>query len=176
MSDDRLTKNSGGVTTTAGFSSEVGSPSAEVLLTNGVGRKRKKLGKGDAAGIITTIDGKKIKLTGLSQKEKDEYLFGDTKIEKALDYLDMVTEYMESLKSPNLEDDDGSLEKCDMATSALIKGKKGVWRRISGRPCFICGDGTIHAGPKVFVGKKAATLRDQLRSEKSSTKKAKTGK
>lgn len=172
--DEILEKYSNsGVVTTSGMASQVGSPSAEVLLTGGT-KKRKKMDKSDAQGIITTVNGKKLKLTGLSDKEKDEYLFGDTKIEKALSYADMMIEYLEAHLSPELEDDEGTLEKCDKPASKLIKNKEGVWRRVRGRPVFICKDGTIHAGPKVFVGKKAATLRDELRAEKK--KKAKTGK
>jgi len=174
------TYSAAGVSTTAGMAGQVGSPSAEVLLTDGLSaKKRKKIMKSkkvhpapedDATGIITTVDGKKVKVTGLSDKEKDKYLFGDTKIEKAVSYTDMVLEYLSAHQSPELDDDDGSLEKCDMESSKLIKGKKGVWRRLGGRPCFICKDGVIHAGPKSFVGKKAASLRDELRAERKKAK------
>lgn len=171
-----------GVSTTAGMSSQVGSPSAEVLLTDGLStkKKRKKMSKGksvhkapedDASGIITTINGKKLKITGLSDKEKDEYLFGDTKIEKAISYTDMVIEYLSAHQAPELsEEDDGTLEKAEKKASKLVNGKKGVWRRVGGRPCFIGEDGIIHAGPKVFVGKKVATLRDELRAESRAKK------
>lgn len=170
--DELIEKYSiGGVSTGGSMTSQVGTNSAAVLLTGGTGKK-KKLKKSDALGIITTINGKKLKMTGLTDKEKDEYLFGDTKIEKAIDYVDMVTEYVEAFKAPDFEEDDASLEKCDLSkTSKLIKGKQGVWRRIKGRPCFICKDGMIHAGPKAFVGKKAATLRDELRSERKKASK-----
>lgn len=171
--DDLLIKYSNaGISSSSGLSSQLGGTSSAVLLTGGVESKKKKIKKSDSAGIITTINGKKLKMTGLTEKEKDEYLFGDTKIEKAINYIDMVSEYVEAHQSPNLEDDDGSLEKCDMPASKLIKGKMGVWRRISGRPCFICKDGTIHAGPKAFVGRKAATLRDDLRAEKKKSTKS----
>lgn len=163
---------SGGVSSVGSMSSQLGESSAAVLLTGSTGKK-KKIKKSDALGIITTINGKKLKMTGLTEKEKDEYLFGDTKIEKAINYVDAVTEYIAAHSAPNLEEDDGSLEKCDMPASKLIKGKMGVWRRISGRPCFICKDGTIHAGPKAFVGKKASTLRDDLRSERKTKKSSK---
>lgn len=160
-----------GVSTTGGFSNAVGPESAAVLLTDGT-KKRKKLKKSDASGIQTTINGKKLKMTGLTNKEKDEYLFGDVAIEKSLDYVDGVIEYLEALSSPDLLEDTTSLEKCDLTkTSKLIKGKQGMWRRIKGRPCFICEDGTIHAGPKAFVGKKAATLRDELRAERKKSSK-----
>jgi len=165
----------GGVSTTSSMSSQMGSPSAEVMLTGGLKSRKRKLKKADAAGIITTIDGKKLKLTGLTEKEKDEYIFGDTKIEKALNYVDYITEVIEAITAPELEEDFGdNLEKCDLSkTSKMIKNKEGSWRRIAGRPCFICGDGMIHAGPQAFIGKKAATLRDDLRSERKKSKKAK---
>lgn len=173
-----------GPATSSGMASQVGSPSAEVLLTDGVSekKKRKKMAKGkkvhpapddDASGIVTTINGKKLKLTGLSDKEKDEYLFGDTKIEKALSYADMVIEYISAHNAPDLETDDGSLEKAEKKPSKLVNGKKGVWRRVGGRPCFIGEDGVIHAGPKPFIGKKVATLRDDLRAEKKAKGKKK---
>lgn len=166
-----------GVISTSDLSSQLGEPSAEVLLTGGIGKKKKNkkfIMKADAEGLVTTVNGKKLKLTGLTDKEKDEYLFGDTKIEKAVSYADMMIEYIEAHTSLELENDDGSLEKCDKPASKLIKNKEGVWRRIRGRPVFICKDGTIHAGPKIFIGKKAATLRDELRAEKK--KSTKTGK
>ena len=171
---DELEKYSNaGVTSTDGMSGQLGPSSAEVMLTDGLKRRKKHKGssmeKSDAEGIITTIDGKKIKLTGLTNQQKDEYLFGSGTIKKALDDSDVLIEYLSSLSSPEIEDDfEDSLEKCDLTkTSKLIKNKTGAWRRVAGRPCFICPDGMIHAGPKVFVGKKAATLRDELRSDKN---------
>jgi hypothetical protein len=160
-----------GVTSTSGMSGAFGS-SSDVMLTGGLKRRKKKstgkVEKSDAEGLITTVDGKKAKLTGLSDKEKDEYLFGRKSIQKAISTTDELIEYLEALHSPEIEEDfENILLKCDLSkTSKLIKSKSGVWRRIAGRPCFICEDGTIHAGPKKFMGKKAATLRDNLRSER----------
>lgn len=181
-----VAKNEGGVTTTSSMASQLGTASAKVILTDGISekKKRKKLEKktkaevlrapdDDTSGVITTINGKRLKLTGLSDKEKDKYLFGDTEVRKAASYVDIVSEYLEAISSPELEDDfEGSLMKCDLSkTSKLIKGKNGVWRRIKGKACFICPDGVIHAGPKAFVGKKVATLRDELRAEREAAKK-----
>ncbi len=174
---------SAGVSSTAGFSSDVGASSAAVLLTDGIGGKKKKkkekfitdtvILKSDAEGIITTINGAPLKITGLSEGEKDEYLFGGAPIKKALGTADEMIEYLSAFGAPTLEDDvDEALEKCAGEASKLIKNKEGVWRRVGGRPVFICKeDGTIHAGPKAFVGKKAATLRDDLRSERKKSKK-----
>ena len=161
----------GGATTAAGMSGQLGSPSAEVMLTGGL-KRRKKVEKAetteDDMGIITTINGQKLKLTGLTDKEKDQYLYGDTKIEKELSYANYLIEGIEALTAPELEDNfENRLEKCDLSkTSHMIKNKSGTWRRVAGRPCFICDDGMIHAGPQAFIGKKVATLRDDLRSER----------
>ena len=176
QSMESMNKHSeGGVSTTSGMSDQMGSPSSEVMLTGGLKRRKRRIEKSDAAGIITTIDGKKLKLTGLTDKEKNEYIFGDTKIEKSLSYIDYMAEVLEAKLAPEIEDDfENKLEKCDLSkTSKMIKNKSGMWRRIAGRPCFICDEGMIHAGPQAFIGKKAATLRDDLRSErKKATKKA----
>ena len=63
-----------GVTSSSGMASQLGSPSAEVILTDGVaGKTKKKLKKfdfEDSKGLITTINGKKLKLTGLTDKER----------------------------------------------------------------------------------------------------------
>jgi len=169
---DELEKYSdGGVTSTSGMSGAFGA-SSEVMLTGGIKQRKRKVQKSDAVGIETTINGKKAKLTGLSDKEKDEYLFGRKNIKKSLEAADELIELLGSFSAPEIEDDfEDTLEKCDLAkTSKLIKGKAGVWRRIAGRPCFICQDGMIHAGPKKFMGKKAATLRDDLRSDRGKEK------
>jgi len=81
----------GGVGSVAGFADQVGSPSAEVLLTDKK-KKKDRLTKAvkpapdvkdpKTEGIKTTSNGKRIPVTGLSAKKKDEYLFGDTKIDK----------------------------------------------------------------------------------------------
>ena len=80
-----------GVTSIAGFSDQVGSPSAEVLLTDKK-KKKDRLTKAvkpapdvkdpKTTGIKTTSNGKRIPITGLSANQKDEYLYGDTKIDK----------------------------------------------------------------------------------------------
>ena len=182
-----------GAVSSAGFSADLGGASADTMLTGGVKRPRKKkprLGgelviksKGEglekkASGIKHRVDGKSLKTTGLSDKEKDEYLFGEPstvgrrvpgvkRLAKATENLEKLSEYLEYLTAPDIEEDfEDKLEKCTAKSSALIKNKMGVWRRIGGRPCFICEDGVIHAGPKPFLHKKAATLRDELRADK----------
>lgn len=86
----------GGVASVSDFSGQVGSPSSEVLLT-GDAKKKKRLDKKmkqeypvppvhaapdvKTEGIKTTTNGKRLPVTGLSSKEKDEYLFGDTEID-----------------------------------------------------------------------------------------------
>ena len=93
-----------GVIGTSNFSSQVGSPSAEVLLTDGIKRKKKhKISKEDAEGLITTSNGKKIKLTGLSEKEKDEYLFGSANLKKAISHLDVLINYLEGVQPTKQE-------------------------------------------------------------------------
>ena len=174
LSKDAYTQ--AGASSTASFSDQVGSPSAEVLLTDGY-KKKKKLKKSvadapdfDVEGITTTINGKRLKVTGFSPKKEDEYLFGDTKIEKVDEFtIAEANEILDILLAPEVDDSE-DLSKCDVEGSALIKGKKGKWRRIAGRPCYICKEGVIHAGPKNFIGKKAASLRDELRRDRRTSK------
>lgn len=179
--DESVEKNNGGVTSIASLRQDLGTNSAETILTSGTSDEKKKkfitdrtvrLTKGkEPAGIIHRINGKPLKITGLSEKEKNEYLYGDTKIEKMVSQAGMIAEYLEALSAPEIEDDlEQVLEKCDKSKSFLIKGKIGKWRRVSGAPVFICKDGTIHAGPRHFVGKNVNTLRDDLRAEKKRTK------
>ena len=196
------TYSEAGVTSTSGFSDQMGSPSAEVLLTDGVNGKKKKkkfltdrnIKKAamnlpvadapdvDAEGIKTTANGKKIKVTGLTDKQKDQYLFG---LKEVKDKVDGLVRLLAKINAPEIEDEEDiektlgeleTLEKCDYNKTFLIKGKIGAWRRVGGRPVFICKEGVIHAGPKPFIGKKVATLRDELRAEKKAKKSKKSKK
>lgn len=93
-----------GVTGTASFAGQLGPTSAAVLLTDG---KKKKIKKSDAAGLEgATVDGKKLKITGLSEKEKDEYLFGSAKLKKVIDDLDRVISALEGMNRPLPSDKD----------------------------------------------------------------------
>lgn len=94
-----------GVTSSSGFSDQLGSPSSEVMLTDGVSsNKKKKLKKfdfKDAEGLVTTINGKKLKLTGLTDKEKDEYLFGSAKLKENLTKLEKSLDRLTELRDSN---------------------------------------------------------------------------
>lgn len=91
--DEIIAKASNGIVSTAGFKAAQDSPSsAAVFLTGGIepAKKKKKIEKSEAEGLITTVDGKKLKLTGLTDKEKDEYLFGRAELKKANEALDNI--------------------------------------------------------------------------------------
>jgi hypothetical protein len=172
--------------TDSSFSGQLDTPSAEVMLTEG--KKKKKFitdqtlekvaptPKVKVEGITTAVDGKKLKITGLSDKEKDEYLFGKPdprqKMAKINESADELIELLSAYNAPEVDFEE-DLVKCDAKGSKLIKEKKGVWRRVGGRPCFICKDGVIHAGPKPFVGKKVSNLKSELKAERKKAKKAK---
>ncbi|MCW4027026.1 MAG: hypothetical protein NWE76_06055 [Candidatus Bathyarchaeota archaeon] len=131
-----------------GFKTAVGPESSAALLTQvGIPKKKKK-------------------------KEEGQSLFPNL-----IKRLNVLIEVMEAMQAPELSDDpETELLKCDVKKSDIISNKMGSWRRINGVPCFICKEGVIHAGPKVFIGKKVATLRDELRAERKKKKKKKNAK
>jgi len=78
--------SSGGSSATAGMTEQLGSPAAEVVLTNAGPKKKKRIEKNvpppppvpdaNVQGIKTTTNGKRLKVTGLSPKDTDAYTFG----------------------------------------------------------------------------------------------------
>lgn len=84
----------GGVASAASMSGQLSDTSSMVLMTDGVKRRKKdKIAKRSnvksapdvpdqkVKGIKTTSSGKRIPVVGLSAKDEDEYLYGDTTIE-----------------------------------------------------------------------------------------------
>lgn len=111
------------------------------------------------------------------KKRKKNSILPSNMAKRVNEDLDKLIEYIEAFQSPELDDTIyEELEKCHGVASKLIKDKAGAWRRINGAPVFICKDGTIHAGPRVFIGKNVKTLADDLKVErKKKGKKPKGG-
>ena len=76
--------SSGGVGSTAGMAAQLGTPSAEVVLTDAGPKKKKRLEKktpppvpdSNVQGIKTTSNGKRIQVTGLTPEATDAYIYG----------------------------------------------------------------------------------------------------
>jgi len=85
VSMNKAAYSSGGTSSTAGMAVQLGSPAADVILTD-AGPKKKRLEKevpppppvpdSNVQGIKTTANGKRLKVTGLSPKDTDAYTFG----------------------------------------------------------------------------------------------------
>ena len=127
--------------TSAGYADQLGSPSAEVQLTDGM--KRRKKGSYQGEPVIKSLH----------------------------DQADSLVEIFASYSAPELEQDvTETLEKAATAHTHVISGRKGVWRRVAGRKCFICDEGKVRVGPQSFIGKSVSTLADELRAERESSK------
>lgn len=126
---------------TADFSAQVGSPSSEVLLTDGL--KRKKKGSFQDEPVVKSLHAQ----------------------------VDSLVEFFSSFSAPELEHDvTETLEKAAKSHTHTIGGRNGVWRRVAGRKCFICDEGKVRVGPPSFIDKSVHSLADELRAERASSK------
>jgi hypothetical protein len=126
---------------TADFTDQVGSPSSEVLLTDGM--KRRKKGSYQGEPVVKSLHAQ----------------------------VDSLTEIFTSFPVLDIESDVAeTLEKAASSPTHSIGGRNGVWRRVAGRKCFICDEGKVRVGPPSFIDKSVHSLADELRAERANSK------